>query len=72
MPKPLTQVQLDQVNECGNPHCDHKHDMDEIFLRPSCCEGAFLEVCYVKASGTLRFTCTTCGSLMSLIMVAAA
>lgn len=67
--KPLTRPDLDAVmaHGCGNPHCDHKHTLEPLFLTQRCHQ-AHVEVEYFD--GVITVSCVECHQPVCKIAVA--
>lgn len=68
--KPLTRPDLDAVmaHGCGNPHCEHKHTLEPLFLHSRCHVDSPIEASYFD--GVLTVSCMECQKVIVTIAVA--
>lgn len=65
----LTRQELDHTN-CEDPNCKDPNCSEEIFLTSVCHPKEPPLACYVKATGSIRFTCVVCGKFVAEVAVA--
>lgn len=65
----LTRKDLDPLL-CSNPECKDPNCSRELFLHSHCHPEHVPTACYIKATGSLKFTCSVCDKHVLEVLVA--